>query len=267
MSASTTDRHVPTATQGLPGPRRTGVPFRRLLHAELRKLVDTRAGRWLVIVLAGISMLAVVAVLIWGEDTDITYEALFGVTALPLFVLLPVLGIMAATAEWSQRTGLVTFTLEPHRGRVVAAKVLAAVTLGLVVVACAAVAAALAHLVGIAMRDVPGSWSVDGPLVSGLVLALVLYVLQGLAFGFVLLSTPLAIVAVLVLPTAWSVATGLVTSMQDVARWLDLSLVIDPLTNGTMTGEDWAHLGTAALLWIGLPMAVGCWRVLTREVK
>ena len=45
-------------------------------------------------------------------------------------MLLPILGIMAATAEWTQRTGLVTFTLEPRRGRVVLAKALAALVLG-----------------------------------------------------------------------------------------------------------------------------------------
>ena len=37
-------------------------------------------------------------------------------------ILLPVLGIMSVTSEWSQRTAMVTFTLEPSRSRFLAAK-------------------------------------------------------------------------------------------------------------------------------------------------
>ena len=58
-----------------------------------------------------------------------------GLSVLPMAILLPVLGIMSATQEWSQRTGLTTFTLEPRRGRVVTAKVVAAALLGLIVIA------------------------------------------------------------------------------------------------------------------------------------
>ena len=40
-----------------------------------------------------------------------------------------------------------------------------------------------------------------------------------------------------------------------------------PLTEGTMTGEDWGQLATASLAWVGVPLAIGCYRILTREVK
>ena len=43
--------------------------------------------------------------------------------ATPQGFLLPVMGILLVTQEWTQRTGMVTFTLEPHRGKVIAAKV------------------------------------------------------------------------------------------------------------------------------------------------
>ena len=33
-------------------------------------------------------------------------------------VLLPIIAVLSVTAEWSQRSGLTTFTLVPHRGRV-----------------------------------------------------------------------------------------------------------------------------------------------------
>ena len=52
-------------------------------------------------------------------------QALIGVSGAVLGYFLPVLLILMVTSEWSQRTGLTTFTLEPHRGRVVGAKFVA----------------------------------------------------------------------------------------------------------------------------------------------
>ena len=98
-------------------------------------------------------------------------------------------------------------------------------------------------------------------------LAAVIYTLQGVAFGAALLSTPMAIVASLALPTVWTILTAMIQRMQDVAAWLDLQLVTGPLTEGTMTGENWGHLATATAVWVGLPMAIGTYRILTREVK
>ena len=66
---------------------------------------------------------------------NLTYDRLVDYTQTPQKILLPVLGILAITSEWSQRTGLVTFTLAPNRGRVLLAKVTATVILGLVVIA------------------------------------------------------------------------------------------------------------------------------------
>ena len=113
---------VPTALEGRPG-----VPFGRTLQAELRKMVDTRAGRWMVIVMAAVAVLILAAFLIWGPAGDASFRGLLELSTLPLAMLLPVLGIMAATAEWTQRTGLVTFTLEPRRGRVERRDVLGAI--------------------------------------------------------------------------------------------------------------------------------------------
>lgn len=243
------------------------VPFHRLARVELRKMVDTRAGLWMLLTMGTISVLVVTAVLIWGNEADFGFQSFLQLTSLVLVLLLPIVGIMAATAEWSQRTGLVTFTLEPRRGRVVWAKVAAAVVLGLGLVAVAFVASAAAQLVAILAHGVSGGWHLSAGVGLGLVLALSLYVLQGVAFGFAFLNTAVAIVVSLVLPTAWSVAAGLISWLDSAAKWLDLGRVTDPLTNGQMHGQDWAHLATSAAVWVGIPMAVGVWRVLTREVK
>ena len=40
-------------------------------------------------------------------------------------IILPMIAILSVTSEWSQRSGLTTFTLVPHRGRVILAKAIA----------------------------------------------------------------------------------------------------------------------------------------------
>lgn len=243
------------------------VPITRTILVELRKMVDTRAGRWLMGVMSGLSLLVALVLTIWGPREELTLATFVGMMSMPLVMLLPIIGIMAATQEWSQRTGLVTFTLEPRRGRVVAGKLVSAVLLGLVVIVVSGLVAAAFHAGVVAFSEAPGDWSMRGPAVAGLVITLLMYVVQGVGFGLVFLSTPLAIVASLVLPTVWSIATALVPRMDTVAEWLDLSRVTAPLMAGQMSGSDWAHLATSALFWIGLPIAIGTWRVLTREVK
>lgn len=265
---ATTDR--PTATPaGHAGPEpagRPGVPLGRLFRVELRKLVDTRAGRWLAATTAALSVLVVTAFLIWGEARETTYEGVLQLAVLPLTILLPVLGILTATAEWSQRTGMVTFALSPQRGRVVAAKVGAAAVLGLGVVVVAFAGVALAYLVGSAARGLTPVWSLPADVVGGIALAMAVFLVQGVAFGLVFLNTPVAIVLSLVLPTAFTIVGALVSGFERVAVWLDLSRVTEPLLTGAMTSSDWAHLGTASLVWVGLPLAAGTWRVMTREV-
>ncbi|GAA5117589.1 hypothetical protein GCM10023339_28680 [Alloalcanivorax gelatiniphagus] len=267
MSSATTNTQTPAVggatdvrpVNALPG--RPGVPFGRTLNAELRKMLDTRAGLWLVIVMAASAVITMVAFLIWGPDGEVGYRSLLELAVLPLAMLLPVLGIMAATAEWTQRTGLVTFTLEPRRGRVVAAKALAALLLALVVMTAALVAAAVANVLG------TNDWDLTAAAGSGQLLALLIYVLQGVAFGLLFLNTPIAIVAVLVLPSIWSIATTIVSSLEDVGAWLDMDRVTRPLFAGEMGGQDWAQLATASAVWVLLPLAIGTYRVVTREVK
>ncbi len=254
----------PTAT---PDGGRPGVPMPRLVHVELRKMVDTRAGRWMLITMSAISLVVLTVFLIWGPAEEATFETLLGLTSFPLVVLLPILGIMAATAEWSQRTGLVTFTLEPRRGRVVLAKVAAALLLGLVVTATAFVAAALANVIGSSLGDANGAWDVTWQVTLGVILGFAIFVLQGLAFGFVFLNTPFAIVASLLLPTIWTIAIGLVSSLAEPSKWLDLIQVTEPLLSGSMTGENWGQLTTSFGVWVLLPLLLGSWRVLHREGK
>ena len=83
----------PPAPAGIAG--QAGIPFSRLLRAELRKLTDTRAGKWLLIAIAAITVLVVVVALFAAPATDLTYSKLVDYTQTPQKLLLPVLGILA----------------------------------------------------------------------------------------------------------------------------------------------------------------------------
>lgn len=241
-----------------------GIPFTRLVQVELRKMTDTRAGKWLMIIIAVITVLAVGLLSIFGEG-DRTFAAFLGAAAAPQGFLLPVLGVLLVTSEWGQRSTLTTFTLVPHRGRIVLAKTAAAVLLGAAAIVVAMIVAAVAAL----LHAEPGAWDDYGPvelLQFGLLQTL--GILQGLAFGLLFLNSAAAIVSYYVLPIAFSIVSGLVPGVRDVQPWIDLGTAQSPLFGeSALGGEQWAQLGTTTLLWIGLPMAVGVARVLRAEVK
>ncbi|GAA3602163.1 hypothetical protein GCM10022199_02230 [Marihabitans asiaticum] len=127
---------------------------------------------------------------------------------------------MAATAEWSQRAGLVTFTVEPRRWRVISARIVAVTVLSaLVVVATLIGSYAVAAAADLAGTDV--GYSFEATAIAGSLAMLLLYVLQGVAFGFLLLNTPAAIVIILSLPMAWQVVFGLRERAATLASWLE----------------------------------------------
>jgi hypothetical protein len=243
----------------------TPVPLTRLVKVEMRKMVDTRAGMWLIIAIIAITALITVIFFFAAADDERTFINYMGVMATPQGFLLPVLGILLMTQEWSQRTGMVTFTLEPHRGKVISAKVLAALTYGLLAVLLALVLAAL----GAAVSGAPDAWENIGlDDVGKFTLLQVSGVLQGLAFGLIFLNTAAAIVTYFVLPIAFSIVTSIWTALADVQPWIDLGTSQVPLFSGeAMTGEEWAQLLTGTLIWVVLPFVLGLWRVLRAELK
>ena len=94
-----------------------------------------------------------------ADPDELTYINFIGATSTPQSLLLPVLGILAVTAEWSQRTGLVTFTLEPSRARTAVAKLVAVVLVGLLAVVVALGVAALGNVAGMVLMDGSGTWN------------------------------------------------------------------------------------------------------------
>ncbi|MER6584742.1 ABC transporter permease [Micromonospora chalcea] len=243
-----------------------GPSLARLTGVELRKLADTRAGRWLLITIGLIAAVIVVVQLFVVEAPDQTFTAFFTPSLLPVGLLLPVLGILSITGEWSQRTALTTFALVPRRERVIVAKlaavVLAALASVLVSLAVAAVGTLAAGATGGA-----GAWTFDWQLLPHAAVFQVVNVLMGAAFGLLLLNTPLAIVTYLLLPTVWSLLAAMISALREPARWLDTSYTMEPLLGAEMTGGQWGRLGVSLAVWVLLPLVAGLVRTLRREVS
>jgi ABC-type transport system involved in multi-copper enzyme maturation permease subunit len=241
------------------------VPVTRLVNVEMRKMIDTRAGLWLIIAIIAITALITVIFMLTADESDRTFTNFMGIMATPQGFLLPVLGILLVTQEWSQRTGMVTFTLEPHRGKVIGAKVVAALVFGLLAV----VIAILFAVLGTAVSGGPDAWvniGADDFFKFGLLQ--VTGVLQGLAFGLIFLNSAAAIVTYFVLPIAFSIVASLWSALNDVAPWIDLGTSQQPLFDGSnLTGEQWAQVATGTLIWVVLPFVAGLVRVLRAEVK
>ena len=72
-------------------------------------------------------------------------------------IVLPVIAILSVTSEWSQRSGLATFTLVPHRERVIAAKAIASIGVAVATIPLALAIGALGNLVGATIRGVDPS--------------------------------------------------------------------------------------------------------------
>ncbi len=264
----TTTTHAPFDFTVSPDPGVTAVPFGRLLRVELRKLVDTRAGFWLLTAI-GLITVAVVGVFLFVADPDqLTFINFLGATATPQSILLPVLGILAVTAKWSQRTGLVTFTLEPSRLRVAVAKLVAVTLVGLVAVVVALGVAALSNVAGATFLDGAGTWNVGAANVRDFFVLQLIGILQGFAFGMLLMNTAAAIVLYYVIPIAWSVLFSMVGSLEKVAPWLDLNTAMAPaFEQQTFKSGDWAHIAVAGTIWVLIPLLLGLLRLLRREVK
>lgn len=249
------------------------VPLSRLAGVELRKALDTRAGRWFTIAILVLVLAVQVIYAFAAPDSAKGYGDFLGVAGGVLGYFMPILVIMLVTSEASQRNGLVTFTLEPRRARVVVAKFLAAFALAVVVMVLAAVLAVLGTLVGSATGASP-EWGVDGNLLfNGFVLANVVGVLTGFAIATLLMNTPAAIVGYfaysLILPLAVGVLAALSQTFGDVAPWIEFNTAQTPLFTGdyTPTGEQWAQIATSGTIWLVIPLVLGIARLLRIEFK
>ena len=95
------------------------IPLSRVVRVELRKMFDTRSGFWLIASIVITGLIATIATIAFAPDADLTYYNFAKAVGFPITVILPMIALLSITSEWSQRSGLTTFTYVPSRRRVV----------------------------------------------------------------------------------------------------------------------------------------------------
>jgi ABC-2 type transport system permease protein len=248
--------------------------FGRLVGVELRKSYDTRAGFWLLAAIGGVVLLvlAIATIVTVVEDEPVLLGDFVAVAAYVTTVLLPLLAIMLVTSEWSQRSAMVTFSLEPRRARVVLAKMVVGVLLTLLTLAVALVAGVVCTLICELANPELTAWDLGLDGLAGFVVTQTLAMLGGFALATLLLNTPAAIVLFFVyryaLPGVFALGAALMGWFESLAPWLDFQAAQNDVYEWNLSGgEEWAHLIVSGLLWLGLPLALGMWRILRAEVK
>ena len=135
------------------------------------------------------------------------------------------------TSEWSQRSGLTTFTLVPHRGRVLGAKFLGAVAVGVVAMFVALVVGTLGTLVGSLITGQDPVWNATVTEFALIVLGSVLGMLFGFMLGVVIRNSAGAIVAYFVYTLVLPPLLGLLAANQqwfaDLQPWVDYNNAAD----------------------------------------
>jgi ABC-2 type transport system permease protein len=242
--------------------RRPG--YGRLVAVELRKMVDTRAGFWLSAgVVAATAVVALIAMLT-GPAGIHSLERTLRFTLQPSRFLLPITGILLVTGEFSQRTAMTTFALVPSRPRVLGAKLGAAL-----VVSVAAVAVCFAvSLIAVAIGGDAGSatWSLNAAMIPQALVFVATAMITGVAFGVALVLSAPAIVAYLLLPTVWVALAANIHALSGVARWLDQSQTLGPMASHPLSATAWTHALATLAVWMVLPLVVGGWRLMRRDV-
>ncbi len=247
------------------------IPTGRLVQVELRKMFDTRSGFWMLVSIGVLSVVATGSVIAFAPDNAVTYESFATAVGLPMSVILPMIAILSVTSEWSQRSGLTTFTLVPSRGRVIGAKASATLLVGLGSMVLAFAVGAVGNLAGAAIAGVETVWDVSWSAAPQIVLGNLVGMAIGFTLGVVLRGSAAAIVGYfvvsLVMPGILVLLAQVRSWFEDLQPWVDWNATQVVLFDGaTDTGEEWAMLGSTTLIWIVVPLVVGLLSLRRAEV-
>ena len=185
------------------------------LRAEYRKLVTTRTW-WVLLASMAAYMVFIAAVMAFAltldpQSTDVTTDmptglddrtvaiTIYTLAASLGFVFPLMVGVLSVTGEFRHRTITPTLLAEPNRTRLIAAKLLASVPLGLLFGVVGAASTTGAGAIVLALTDHP-TLLADGQVlgvVARTALALTVWCVLGVGLGCVLTNQVLAIVAVL----------------------------------------------------------------------
>lgn len=233
------------------------------VQVESRKLVDTRSARWLIfaMVLIGLSLIALAAGLALSGDAVLDISVLLAVLSLPGAIVAPLLAILSVTSDWQHKDVMTFYVLQPRRLVILSAKYIAVAlfsTAVMVAICLFAVLVALG-LSGFFQLEVlyeglgRGLWHASCAVLVGSI--------SGAAVASALMSTPLALVVILIQSTVADLVIALVPNIP--ASYLQSATFSNFLSEG---GEILPAL-SSAVIWVLLPAAAGAWRHWRRDVN
>jgi ABC-2 type transport system permease protein len=249
------------------------VPLARITKVELRKMLDTRSGFWLIASIGITAVLATGGVILFADGDELTYSTFATAIRFPVVIILPLIAILAVTSEWTQRTGLTTFTLVPHRQRVITAKAISSVIIAIAAMALTFAVGALGNLVGAAVKGRPPVWDVSATQCLYYVLGMVMSLLVGFMLGVLIRASTGALVAYFVYTFLVPTALGLLADNQqwfkDIQAWVDMQFAQSGLFifQTSLTAQQWAQIVASALIWLVAPLLVGLRLAVRAEVK
>jgi hypothetical protein len=251
---------------------RADVPFVRLINVELRKAVDTLAGRWMLIIIGVLTVLVdlIAVASLNAMNLELRLSTLLWSQKNVMLPIVAALAILLATSEWTQRTAMVTFTLTPERWKTLAAKSIVALALG-------AGAFLLSLAIGSLLTLTGGNWDLSFAELTPRFLTWLVFLAQALALGFLFLNSAAAIVTfytifvlgTFILSPILAFASVKSDAVAHLWPWIDLyrATFLTYHSKGWPDGEQWGQLLTSSAIWVLLPLAIGVWRVLHAEVK
>ena len=247
------------------------IPLSRVVRVELRKMFDTRSGFWLIASIVITGLIATIATIAFAPDADLTYYNFAKAVGFPITVILPMIALLSITSEWSQRSGLTTFTYVPSRRRVVVAKTWSAVIVAVASMLFAFAVGAVGNVVGSAIAGTPSVWDLSVGHATTIVLGNLVSLSIGVMLGMLLRSSAgglvMYFVLVLLVPNLTSLLAASQGWFKDLQPWVDLPFAQTNLFEGMHTGEQWAQIATAFTIWVIVPGFFGLRRVMRSEVK
>jgi ABC-2 type transport system permease protein len=249
------------------------IPLRRIVTTELRKMFDTRAGYWLMASIAISALLATGGVALFANDGQVTYANFTKAIGFPMAAILPLVAILSVTSEWSQRSGLTTFTLVPRRHRVILAKAIASTGVAVVSMLLAFGIGAIGNLLGATIANQSLVWDVTTAEALLFVAGNILGLLTGFMFGVLIRNSAGAVVGyfvyTLLLPGVFALWASSQNAFENLRGWVDVGYAQVPLLalSGEPTQHQWAQIGVTGLCWLMLPLIAGLALVMRSEVK
>ena len=235
-------------------------------------MFDTRSGFWLIASIGITGLIATIATIAFAPDQDLTYYNFAKAVGFPITVILPMVALLSITSEWSQRSGLTTFTYVPSRRRVVWAKTLSSITVAVASMVFAFAAGAVGNVVGSAIAGTSTVWDLSVGHALTIVLGNLTCLLTGTMLGMLLRSSAGGLVTyfviTLLVPNAVRSPGRQPGLVREAAALGGPQLRPEPTcSRGCTPATQWAHIATTVVIWIVLPGIVGLRLVMRSEVK